>query len=276
MKDTYTISELADLFNISTPTLRYYDKIGLLKPNSVDVSNKYRIYNRKDFRKLYLIISLKTLGLSLAEIKDYCATKNVEELEETLLKNKARLEQQIAELSKLNKDIDEYLHKIQASRHNYRNVFEVKQLPERNCYRLPFSFRISDLEFYMSVLLNSYTLSTGSQERGALSRIVLTIDRNQLREGQFRIYNGIGFLQDNQGQDQNQHTIPGGEYAVTYHVGEYASIHTSYQKLYDYIAEHGYEIAGESAEISILDVAFTNRPGDYITEIQIPIQKPSK
>lgn len=39
----YTVKRLADLAGISSRTLRYYDKIGLLKPSRVNASG-YRIY----------------------------------------------------------------------------------------------------------------------------------------------------------------------------------------------------------------------------------------
>jgi Predicted transcriptional regulators len=42
----YTIKKLAELAGISTRTLRYYDQIGLLKPNEINKSN-YRIYDEK-------------------------------------------------------------------------------------------------------------------------------------------------------------------------------------------------------------------------------------
>lgn len=42
----YTIKKLAELAGISTRALRYYDQIGLLKPNKVN-ENHYRIYDEK-------------------------------------------------------------------------------------------------------------------------------------------------------------------------------------------------------------------------------------
>lgn len=45
MKDRYTISEMARFFNVSSQTLRYYDKIGLYRPAVVNRENGYRYYS---------------------------------------------------------------------------------------------------------------------------------------------------------------------------------------------------------------------------------------
>lgn len=63
----YKTGEFADLANVTERTLRYYDKIGLLKPSSI-LSNGYRQYTDSDLLKLQKILSLKHLGFSIEEI----------------------------------------------------------------------------------------------------------------------------------------------------------------------------------------------------------------
>lgn len=63
----YRIGELAKLANVTERTLRYYDKIGLLKPSTV-LSNGYRQYTDLDLLKLQKILSLKHFGFSIEEI----------------------------------------------------------------------------------------------------------------------------------------------------------------------------------------------------------------
>lgn len=64
------ISEVAKKLNVSTHTLRYYEKIGLIpeieKPNGKD-----RVYNEYNVRWLELIICMKETGFNLDEIKKY-------------------------------------------------------------------------------------------------------------------------------------------------------------------------------------------------------------
>lgn len=67
MKKDYTTGKFAKMANVTERTIRYYDKIGLLKPSFI-MPNGYRKYSEKDFLKLQRIISLKHLGFALEEI----------------------------------------------------------------------------------------------------------------------------------------------------------------------------------------------------------------
>ena len=67
MADLYTISELAREFGITTRTIRFYEDEGLLQPGR---NGRQRIYARRDYIRLKLILRGKRLGLSLSEISD--------------------------------------------------------------------------------------------------------------------------------------------------------------------------------------------------------------
>lgn len=63
----YSISKLAQSFNLSRSTLLYYDKIGLLKPMGRSRSN-YREYSQADYDRLAQICIYRQAGLSLDAI----------------------------------------------------------------------------------------------------------------------------------------------------------------------------------------------------------------
>jgi DNA-binding transcriptional MerR regulator len=64
----YTVKALADLAGVSRRTLRYYDKIGLLKPARIN-SSGYRIYGPAEVDRLQLILFYRALGVRLGEIR---------------------------------------------------------------------------------------------------------------------------------------------------------------------------------------------------------------
>ena len=64
MDKYYKTGEFAKMANLSIRTIRYYDKIGLLKPSKI-ADNGYRMYSDRDFMNLQKILSLKYLGFSL-------------------------------------------------------------------------------------------------------------------------------------------------------------------------------------------------------------------
>ena len=81
--NTYSTGKFAKLANVTERTIRYYDKIGLLKPSFV-MKNGYRYYTDEDLLKLQRIISLKNLGFSLEEIYPMTLKNDKQSLEDSL------------------------------------------------------------------------------------------------------------------------------------------------------------------------------------------------
>ena len=65
----YSIHELSRLSGVTTRTLRWYDKIGLLKPSRVADSG-YRYYGAKQVDRLQDILFYRALGVELARIRE--------------------------------------------------------------------------------------------------------------------------------------------------------------------------------------------------------------
>jgi DNA-binding transcriptional MerR regulator len=64
-----TASVLAKRANVPLFTVRYYTRIGLLKP-SRDLRNGYKVYKPSDRDRLKFISAAKELGFTLAEIEE--------------------------------------------------------------------------------------------------------------------------------------------------------------------------------------------------------------
>ncbi len=60
------VKELADILDIPSDTIRYYTRIGLIKPGRQ--SNGYRAYGQRELRVLKFCICAKRLGFSLKDI----------------------------------------------------------------------------------------------------------------------------------------------------------------------------------------------------------------
>lgn len=63
-----TVGEVAKKMGVTVRTLQYYDKEGLLSPSAESEGGR-RLYTDKDLITLHQIISLKSLGFSLGDIK---------------------------------------------------------------------------------------------------------------------------------------------------------------------------------------------------------------
>lgn len=70
MATTYTISDLAREFDLTTRAMRFYEDMGLLQPERTGPAGRNRIYSARDRTRLKLTLRAKRLGLSLTEARE--------------------------------------------------------------------------------------------------------------------------------------------------------------------------------------------------------------
>jgi DNA-binding transcriptional MerR regulator len=111
MSATYTISELAKEFGVTTRTIRYYEDQGLLSPKREGTS---RIFQNRDRVRLKLALRGKRLGFSLGEIRElfelYDVTRDerrqLEEFLQKLERRRVLLEQQREDIEVMLNEMD--------------------------------------------------------------------------------------------------------------------------------------------------------------------------
>jgi DNA-binding transcriptional MerR regulator len=67
---SWKVGELAKQTGLSVRTLHYYDEIGLLSPSQRTEAG-HRLYTADDIVRLQQVKSLRHLGFTLKEIRDY-------------------------------------------------------------------------------------------------------------------------------------------------------------------------------------------------------------
>ena len=122
-ENTFTITDLAREFGLTTRAIRFYEDQGLLHPRRV---GRNRVYANRDRVRLKLTLRGKRLGLALSEIRElidmYDAAKGdrgqLERFLEALQKRRSALEQQredieavLTEISSFEKQCRELLAK---------------------------------------------------------------------------------------------------------------------------------------------------------------------
>lgn len=108
----YRIGEFSKITNLSIRTLRYYNDIGLLIPEEVDLFTNYRYYGKRNLEDVKIIEELKAVGFTLEEIRDNWnnfSEKMFIDRKEKLLKEIEQNQDSIKKLdkmrSKINNDI---------------------------------------------------------------------------------------------------------------------------------------------------------------------------
>ncbi len=95
-RKVFRSGEFAARAGVSIRTVRYYDRIGLLKPSGRSEAGQ-RLYSEADFARLQQIMTLKLIGLSLDEIKQVIGHELA--LPDLLARQKAALERQAKQLA---------------------------------------------------------------------------------------------------------------------------------------------------------------------------------
>lgn len=124
MSSSFTISELAKEFGVTTRTIRFYEDQGLLSPKREGTS---RVFGHRDRVRLKLALRGKRLGFSLAEIRElfdlYDVTQDEKkQLEEFLVK----LERRRALLEQQREDIEVMLNEISFFANQCRRLLKGK------------------------------------------------------------------------------------------------------------------------------------------------------
>lgn len=114
------IGELAKKLGITTRTIRYYEEIGLMGPPE-RLGGGTRMFNRDDVLRLKFILKLKELGISLREMQELAENFDINQqnfgtitpkLLEILEDHISKVDQKIANLSSLRKEIVDYRTRI--------------------------------------------------------------------------------------------------------------------------------------------------------------------
>lgn len=90
MSTHYHIGEFAELCGVSAKTLRFYDKVGVLRPASVDPRTGYRRYLPQQLEQMASILALKNLGVPLVQVSEFTANRGASADRRAILNNVKR------------------------------------------------------------------------------------------------------------------------------------------------------------------------------------------
>jgi len=106
MATLYTIRELAKEFDLTTRAIRFYEDMGLLRPERQGPGGRNRMYSARERARLRLTLRAKRLGLSLTQAKDIIdmydsprdTAPQLEKFVEVLASHRQQLESQLEEI----------------------------------------------------------------------------------------------------------------------------------------------------------------------------------
>jgi Predicted transcriptional regulators len=264
----FTVGELSSITGISKQAIRYYHKIGLLKPEKIDENNNYRLYEPIHILYTNSIIQLSQLGFSLKEIKCYLSRNNLLNVQDILKIRLKITDSKIAEMQHNRKTIKT---KMQAISTGYKNMEKTgiyfKKLPER---KMVYYSMNAELEKRTVIIMVNKLLQELANHKiipgtsPVLSQKVGT-DNSALEVG--FLYSG-----DPGCGKFSQKKLLKGLYAYTFHRGPYTGIPETNKRLQLYLEKEKLKPLSETYQLFIIDYPLVQDEKDLFTEIQVRVE----
>jgi DNA-binding transcriptional MerR regulator len=276
------ISEFARLVQISTKTLRHYDKIGLLEPAYIEPMTNYRYYSIAQLHRLNRILALKGLDLSLEQIAqildDDLSAEQIRgmlrlkqaQIQARLAEEQARLayvEAKIQQIENEGKMSDHEIliknvpgGKVASIRDVSQNQADLPQVLNSAFGELRTYIQQSAADFSDNPYLHGVTIYHVDEEwhpdEPKEVEAIFGVDGDLAPQGRIQVYD-----------------LPEVELmACVLHDGPFATMLNAYNAILQWIGSSDYVICGPSREVTLS--YDPNTPDRAVTEIQFPVRKP--
>lgn len=275
----FRIGEFAQIAQVSSRQLRFYDQLGLLQPAHIDRETGYRYYSVRQLPRLNCILALKDLGLTLEQIGPLLKDElSPAELRAMLTMKRAQVEQTLrAEEARL-RHIESRIAQIdrQGSIGDYDVVM-------KSVAPVPFlSVRASCADMDEAVSTVATVAVEGTQQIRLPLRDKLTVVAHNDRDDD-KLDLEIGFSLTRASNATvriagnlvlRPTELPAVEAMATLiRTGTNVESHTSFGAIGQWIEANDYEIAGPCREVFLEPV--TGPPGfaGALVEIQFPVRR---
>ena len=210
MKNYFLISEFAQLRGININSLRYYEKLGLLKPAYIDEKTNYRYYSAEQLTLLNKIILCIQLGISLKEMATYIDEDGNLQSQKLLEQGKVVAQKRIEEMQNNLNYIELSLRNIEANKaFEGREGMYLRDIEERKVITTDLYDSQTEVKKLVSEISEIYKVA---QKKGYFPILpagqIIKIDK----EGNMSIQLFVEVLNCS-GDDEGVRTLPAGQYS---------------------------------------------------------------
>lgn len=264
----YKIGEISKLFNIGLDSIRYYEEIGILKPQR-DPNNNYRLYTLDDLRKIKMIREMLALNFSTEEIKYFEENRTTQTTLELFEKELNLVNDRIVNLLQQKNNIQARLTSI----HNAlarKDIHEIQLLDlyERPCIMVS-DTNIPDSYVDYSLIEYMHIHPQRVDTIGACDCYTLDIEGSNPASDYYRTKN-VFFYSENSTYQSN-YSLPAGKYLSFTYTGSPKNTKRFLPDLYAYAKKHRLKPSDCPIEICHIDGYKTTKTEEYITELQLPV-----
>lgn len=270
MKELYTIGEISAMYGINYRTLRYYDEVGLLKPEYINPDTNYRYYSTNQFYTLNNILYLRELDIPVQSIKEVLEKRDPYEMLKVFKARKNEVEDQINSLTSIKKKAENRISHLEDALSSKLGVIERKHFKDRRAAIRHTAYTTDD---DIELPVQSLSGSDPKQFTVFIGKAALMISESDLLAGNCRIYSAVCVLLDDEDEyDGEIEILPESDALTLRFNGTHRDSPQYYETLLKYMDLNSLEIAGSSVEVTLVDYCLTDDESKYVTEIQLPVR----
>lgn len=268
----YKIGLFSQITKTTVKTLRYYDRIGLLKPNKIDEFTGYRYYTTEQISEFYEILSYRQAGLSIKQIKQILLDE--QDIENVLsIRRKELMDIQL----ETEKQISLINYLLKEKKEGYFMEYKaiIKDLPE--CIVYTKEMIVPDYNSYFELIPEiGAEMMEANPEIQCIKPEYCFI---KYLENEYKEKNiNIEFCEavDRIGKEVGDikfKKIQSVKAVCVMHKGAYENLSKAYAYGFKWMEENGYELAEHPRESYIDGIWNKEKEEDWLTEVQFPIKK---
>lgn len=266
-----TIKQFATIAKINKKTLIYYDEIGLFSPY-IRKENNYRYYTINQIPDLEMILTLRELNMSIAEIKAFQIERNTESMISLLSIKSDEINEEIRKLKEIQSLLDDKQKLLKSINHIQLDEILLKDYKEEYLSITTEITNKTDHEV-IDILLNHFDVC--HTNRLFNHHIGTMIHTNELYKHHFDQYSHYFTAIKNKKKSKHLFIRPAGTYLVTYHKGDWDDLPKIYNEILNYADKNNLELIGYSYEEGLNDLTIQDMK-DYITKISIQCKQKNK
>ena len=267
MKDSYHISEISKLYGVGVDSLRYYERLGVLRPKR-DV-NGYRLYSLKDIYKLNIIRDLRQMGFSMRQIKRYLEDRTVDSTIRLLAREKALLQEQRRQIRAREAALQARMMALREAMAMPAGQMRLLTLPERRCVRLN-EHITRDEEMDFVIKKPHHMHENKIHDFGSLT-IGACLSPQEVARGVCNVFTSVFFILDSNAADCD-FALPAGLYLSSCYRGGYAQNGACIARMQAYARREGLSVLDAPFELYRIDNHDTAREEEFCTEVQMRVR----
>lgn len=289
-KKLYLIGEVSSICNVPIKTLRYYDDIELIVPKERRKGCNYRYYTKEQMVTLFFVRKLRSIGISLKDIKSVLKDNSVASLSRLVEKRMEEIKSEIERLEDCYNEGEMLVHRFENSKslvEGYSNSIakdltdgidgiHIEEIKKMNCV-----YTVKNMETYKNAdvsLERWIEIMEMPAKKGvkATGPVLISYHGDLLCQFLMKDCEVEFMIPVNEFKNEEGFKEYGGFKAVTcIHLGPWSNMINTYIRIIQWVNLRGdkYKISGSPCDFCLISQVDVENEEEHITKIVIPVEE---